>query len=49
MNRQKFRKVLDCASALALSLTGCGPKAAEDCRNPRRWRADPVVVHKNSP
>jgi SSS family solute:Na+ symporter len=35
-----FRQVLDCASLLALLLGWTRPKAAEDCRTPRRRRAE---------
>jgi pimeloyl-ACP methyl ester carboxylesterase len=40
MNRQ----VLDCASLLARSIGPAAPKAAEDCRTPRRWRAEGASV-----
>src|SRR5438445_11667597 len=39
MNRPSRHALLDCVSPLALSRASWRPKAAEDCRRPRRGRA----------
>src|ERR1041385_7498127 len=39
MNRPKCPTVLDCASPLALLIARPPPRAAEDCRRPKRGRA----------
>ena len=44
MNRSCCRQVVDCASPLALFKRARHPTAAEDCRNPKRGRADPNAV-----
>jgi len=39
MNHPNARKVLDCGSPLPLCNRPLPPKAVEDYRSPRRWRA----------